>query len=52
VLGSILRTRSQSIAEAIRKAEAQIETIEHAYEMLEGYSYEIEMVEVRGEAAE
>ncbi len=45
VLGSMLRARSQSIAEAIRKAEAQIETIEHAYTMLEGYSYEIEMLE-------
>ena len=45
VLGSMLRARSQSIAEAIRKAEAQIETIEHAYTMLEGYSYEIEFLE-------
>jgi len=53
VLGSMLRTRSQSIAEAIRKTEAQIETIEHAYLMLEGYSYEIELIEDRrGEAAE
>ncbi|OJT98019.1 MAG: molecular chaperone DnaJ [Rhizobium sp. 63-7] len=42
VLGSMLRARSQSIADAIRKAEAQIETIEHAYAMLEGYSYELE----------
>jgi curved DNA-binding protein CbpA len=52
ILGAMLRTRSQSIAEAIRKAEGQIETIEHAYAMLEGYSYEVEFVEVRGEAAE
>jgi curved DNA-binding protein CbpA len=52
ILGSMLRTRTQSIAEAIRKAEAQIETIEHAYGMLEGYSYELELVEARGEAAE
>ena len=52
ILGAMLRARSQSIAEAIRKAEGQIETIEHAYAMLEGYSYEVEFVEVRGEAAE
>ncbi|WP_313612565.1 J domain-containing protein [Agrobacterium sp.] len=31
VLGSMLRARSQSIAEAIRNAEAQIEAIEQAY---------------------
>lgn len=52
ILGSMLRARTQSIADAIRKAEAQIETIEHAYTMLEGYSYEVELVEVRGLAAE
>ncbi|TCU12882.1 DnaJ-like protein [Rhizobium sullae] len=58
VLGSMLRARSQSITDAIRKAEGQIEAIEHAYTMLEGYSYEVEMVamvavtERRGEAAE
>lgn len=46
VLGSMLRARSQSIADAIRKAEAQIDTIEHAYTMLEGYSYEIEHIAV------
>ncbi len=45
VLGSMLRARSQSIADAIRKAEAQIDTIEHAYTMLEGYSYEVERIE-------
>lgn len=56
VLGSMLRARSQSIAEAIRNAEAQIEAIEQAYTMLEGYSYEIEMMEravvLKAEAAE
>ena len=63
VLGSMLRARSQSITDAIKKAQGQIEAIEHAYQMLEGYSYELEAlvmvaereseVEVRrGEAAE
>lgn len=63
VLGSMLRARSQSITDAIKKAQGQIEAIEHAYSMLEGYSYELEAlvmvaereseVEVRrGEAAE
>jgi curved DNA-binding protein CbpA len=52
VLGSMLRARSQFLAEAIRKAETQIETIERAYTMLEGYSYELELLEARGEAAE
>lgn len=42
VLGSMLRARSQSIADAIRQAETQIEVIEQAYTMLEGYSYELE----------
>ena len=45
VLGAMLRTRSQSIADAIRNAEAQIEAIEQAYTMLEGYSYELEFLE-------
>lgn len=52
VLGSMLRARSQSIAEAIRNAETQIEAIEQAYTMLEGYSYELEMLEIKSEAAE
>jgi curved DNA-binding protein CbpA len=57
VLSSMLRARSQSIAEAIRNAEAQIEAIEQAYTMLEGYSYELESVTLaepllKGEAAE
>jgi len=49
ILGSMLRTRSQSIADAIRSAEAQIEATEQAYTILEGYSYELERLE---EAAE
>jgi len=57
VLSSMLRARSQSIAEAIRNAEAQIEAIEQAYTMLEGYSYELETMVLsepllKGEAAE
>ena len=57
VLSSMLRARSQAIAEAIRNAEAQIEAIEQAYTMLEGYSYELESVTLaepllKGEAAE
>lgn len=46
VLGSMLRARSQSIADAIKQAETQIEAIEQAYMMLEGYSYEMEAVPV------
>jgi curved DNA-binding protein CbpA len=46
VLGSMLRARSQSIADAIRNAEGQIEIIEQAYTMLEGYSYELEALVV------
>ncbi|HTO33211.1 MAG TPA: DnaJ domain-containing protein [Pararhizobium sp.] len=49
VLGAMLRTRSQSIAEAIRSAEVQIEAIEQAYTMLEGYSYELEFLEQAAE---
>lgn len=52
VLGSMLRARSQSIAEAIKNAETQIEAIEQAYSMLEGYSYELELAVLRDEAAE
>lgn len=57
VLGSMLRARSQSIADAIRNAETQIEVIEQAYTMLEGYSYELEIAilaepVLKGEAAE
>ncbi|QRM56949.1 J domain-containing protein [Sinorhizobium sp. BG8] len=52
VLGSMLRARSHSIAEAIRNAETQIEAIEQAYTMLEGYSYELEAQISKSEAAE
>ncbi|KQR68853.1 molecular chaperone DnaJ [Rhizobium sp. Leaf341] len=54
VLGSMLRARSQSIADAIKTAEGQIEVIEQAYLMLEGYRYELESLrgEERDEAAE
>lgn len=41
VLGSMLKARSQSIADAIKAAETQIGAIERAYTMLEGYSYEL-----------
>jgi len=52
-LGSMLRARAQSIADAIRDAENQIGTIEQAYAMLEGYSYELVVAEMqKGEAAE
>ncbi|MCF3639871.1 J domain-containing protein [Rhizobium sp. TRM95111] len=40
-LGSMLRARSASIADAIRAAEGQIQATEQAYQMLEGYSYEL-----------
>jgi curved DNA-binding protein CbpA len=43
-LGSMMRARSDSITDAITKAEAQIATIEQAYQMLDGYSYEMEVV--------
>lgn len=53
VLGSMLRARSQSIADAIKQAETQIEAIEQAYTMLEGYSYELDqMAEDLAKAAE
>ena len=53
-LGSMLRARSQSISEAIRNAEGQIQAIEQAYTMLEGYSYELAaaLEPLKGEAAE
>lgn len=53
VLGSMLRARSQSIADAIKQAETQIETIEQAYSMLEGYSYELDHLPMeRGEGVD
>ncbi|KPF41346.1 molecular chaperone DnaJ [Rhizobium sp. AAP43] len=42
VLGSMLRARTQSITDAIRASETQIQAIERAYSMLDGYSYEME----------
>ena len=52
VLGAMLRARTQSITEAIRAAETQIAAIERAYDMLEGYSYELEAAGPRGPEAE
>lgn len=43
VLGRMLLARCDTIADAISKAEKEIKTIEQAYTMLEGYSYELEM---------
>lgn len=42
VLGSMLRTRVSSITDAIDKAGKHVLAIERAYEMLEGYGYEID----------
>jgi curved DNA-binding protein CbpA len=50
ILGRMFRARTDTIGEAITKSEAQIEAIERAYAMLEGYSYE--MVEIVQNAAE
>nr|WP_210270778.1 J domain-containing protein [Rhizobium rhizolycopersici] len=51
VFGSMLRSRSEAIAEAIEKAEAQIKDIEQAYGMLDGYSYDVEVeIETRNAA--
>ncbi|KKX33783.1 DnaJ domain-containing protein [Rhizobium sp. LC145] len=47
VLGRMLRSRCDTIGEAMIKAEADIKAIEQAYAMLEGYSYEIEIEEMR-----
>lgn len=50
VLGRMFRARTDTIADAITKAEAQIEAIERAYTMLEGYSYEMMAQEVQNAA--
>ncbi|MEB2844919.1 DnaJ domain-containing protein [Rhizobiales bacterium RZME27] len=50
ILGRMFRARTDTIGEAITKSEAQIDSIERAYAMLEGYSYE--MVEIVQNAAE
>ena len=47
VLGRMLRSRCDTIGEAMTRAEADIKAIEQAYAMLEGYSYEIEIEEMR-----
>lgn len=50
VLGRMLQARCDTIAQAIEKAETEIGTIEQAYAMLDGYSYEIEVAEVKDAA--
>jgi curved DNA-binding protein CbpA len=50
VLGRMLKARCETIADAIGKAQSEIETIEQAYSMLDGYSYEIEAIEVKDAA--
>jgi curved DNA-binding protein CbpA len=47
VVGSMLRTRVTSITEAIEKASKHVEAIERAYEMLEGYGYEMESIQAK-----
>lgn len=42
VLGRMLRSRCETINEAITRAETEIGNIEQAYGMLDGYSYELE----------
>lgn len=44
VLGSMLRARSDSITDAIHTAQTQIEVIEQAYAMLDGYAYELDLL--------
>jgi curved DNA-binding protein CbpA len=50
VLGRMLKARCETIGEAINKAETEIKTIEQAYGMLDGYSYELEITEVKDAA--
>lgn len=50
VLGRMLRSRCETIADAMSKAEAEIVTIEQAYGMLDGYAYEIDAIEVKDAA--
>jgi len=47
VLGRMLRSRCETINEAITKAEAEIGNIEQAYGMLDGYSYEVDALEIK-----
>ncbi|MFB9950834.1 J domain-containing protein [Rhizobium puerariae] len=51
VLGRMLRSRCDTINDAIVKAETEIGHIEKAYEMLDGYSYEIDAVAVEMKTA-
>jgi hypothetical protein len=46
----MLKARCETIGEAIGKSETEIKTIEQAYVMLEGYSYEIEIAELKDAA--
>ena len=50
VLGRMFRARTETIGEAIIKSEAQIEAIERAYNMLDGYSYEMQQMELQNAA--
>ncbi|MCK8781156.1 J domain-containing protein [Rhizobium sp. NTR19] len=50
VLGRMLKSRCETINEAIAKAETEISNIEKAYGMLDGYSYEVDVVEVKSAA--
>ena len=47
VLGRMLRSRCETINDAITKAEAEIGNIEQAYGMLDGYSYEVDVLEIK-----
>jgi curved DNA-binding protein CbpA len=50
VLGRMLRSRCETINDAISKAEAEIGNIEQAYGMLDGYSYEVDILEIKSAA--
>jgi len=50
VLGRMLRSRCETINDAITKAEAEIGNIEQAYGMLDGYSYEVDILEIKSAA--
>jgi curved DNA-binding protein CbpA len=50
VLGRMLKARCETISEAINKSETEIKTIEQAYIMLDGYSYELEIAELKDAA--
>ncbi|MCJ9750793.1 J domain-containing protein [Neorhizobium sp. BETTINA12A] len=47
VLGRMLKSRCVAIDDAIGKAETEIGNIEQAYGMLDGYSYEVEVIEIK-----